>query len=222
LAGTRGRGISCIAVFGVVMGREVSGVWEDIEGVRGDVGDFSESAVLRRVNANSSSFSEMEWRRGDRRREGEGDMLDASLMSVGARVEISVSASESVPDEEASLADDAADDGRSSTSDGENECASERTLEGVVIDFPLCVPSNRCSELYTREKGYSSIHRSEENIVPTCITPLITTLVIRSWWRGWSYFSLYPTVLSCPFSICRRLKTGSSRLTNSLSSWSGE
>jgi hypothetical protein len=72
------------------------------------------------------------------------------------------------------------------------------------------VPSNRWNELYTREKGYSSIHRTEETIVPTCITPLITTFVIRSWWRGWSYFSLYPTVLSCPLSTCRRLKIGSS------------
>jgi hypothetical protein len=31
-----------------------------MDGVRGDVGDLRESAVLLRVNANSSSFSETE------------------------------------------------------------------------------------------------------------------------------------------------------------------
>jgi|SRR5438045_613574 len=82
-----------------------------MEGVRGDVGDFNESAVRLRVKANNSSFSETEWRRGDLRRYGSDDILDASLMSVGARVEMSVSASESVPDEEASLAHDAEDNG---------------------------------------------------------------------------------------------------------------
>jgi hypothetical protein len=87
-------------------------VWEDMEGVLGEVGDFRESAVLRRVRAANSSFSETEWRRGLLRREGEEDMLDVSLMSVDARVEMSVSASESVPDEDISLAEDADDDGR--------------------------------------------------------------------------------------------------------------
>jgi hypothetical protein len=80
-----------------------------MEGVRGDVGDFNESAVRLRVKASSSSFSETEWRRGDLRRDGREDILDASLMSVGARVEMSVSASESVPDEDASLPDDTDD-----------------------------------------------------------------------------------------------------------------
>src|ERR1700738_3528048 len=98
-----------------------------MEGVLGDVGDLSESAVLRRVKASNSSFSEMEWRRGDRRRDGEDDMLDASLISVGARVEMSVSASESVPDEDASLMDDADDEGRNAiSSDGERKvCCAE-------------------------------------------------------------------------------------------------
>ena len=80
-----------------------------MEGVRGDVGDFNESAVRLRVKANNSSFSETEWRRGDLRSDGSDDILDVSLMSVGARVEMSVSASESVPDEDASLADDGED-----------------------------------------------------------------------------------------------------------------
>jgi hypothetical protein len=39
-------------------------------------------------------------------------MLDASLMSVDASVETSVSASESVPEEETSLADEAEENGR--------------------------------------------------------------------------------------------------------------
>ena len=94
------------------MGRVVNGVLELIDGVRGDVGDFRESAVLRLVKANSSSFSEGVWRRGERRREGTEDMLDASLMSVAVRVETSVTTSESVPDEDASLADEAEDKGR--------------------------------------------------------------------------------------------------------------
>lgn len=83
-----------------------------MDGVRGEVGDFRESAVLRLVKAANSSFSETEWRRGDRRREGQDDILDASLISVDVNVEISVSASESVPDEDTSLADDADDEGR--------------------------------------------------------------------------------------------------------------
>jgi hypothetical protein len=91
-----------------------------MEGVRGDVGDFNESAVRLRVNASNSSFSETEWRRGDLRRDGRDDILDASLMSVGARVEISVSASESVPDEDASLPDDADDTGRRARISGES------------------------------------------------------------------------------------------------------
>jgi len=83
--------------------------------VRGDVGDLSESAVRRRVSANSSSFSATDWRRAERRSEEEGgmeDMLEASLMSVKARVETSVSASESVPEEETSLADEEGRKGR--------------------------------------------------------------------------------------------------------------
>jgi hypothetical protein len=94
------------------MGRGVSAILELMEGVRGEVGDFNESAVLRLVKANSSSFSEGAWSRGERRREGREDTLDASLISVGAIVEMSVSASESVPDEDKSLADEVADDGR--------------------------------------------------------------------------------------------------------------
>lgn len=90
-----------------------------MDGVRGDVGDLSESAVRRRVSANSSSFSATDWRRAERRREeeeeedgGMEDMLEASLMSVKARVETSVSASESVPEEETSLADEEGRKGR--------------------------------------------------------------------------------------------------------------
>lgn len=94
------------------MARGVSAVLELMEGVRGEVGDFNESAVLRLVKANSSSFSEGAWSRGERRREGREDTLEASLISVGAIVEMSVSASESVPDEDRSLADEVADDGR--------------------------------------------------------------------------------------------------------------
>ena len=48
------------------------------------------------------------------------DMLDASLISVDARVETSVSASESVPEEETSLADD----------DGRNGRLSEEVILG--------------------------------------------------------------------------------------------
>jgi len=129
----------------VVTGRVVKGVLEVIDGVRGDVGDFSESAVLRLVNASSSSFSEGVWRRGERRREGTEDMLDASLMSVGASVEISVSASESVPDEDASLADEAEDKGRIDICSGmamlgnvggrtgEDAGEQERTSRGVRL-----------------------------------------------------------------------------------------
>ena len=47
------------------------------------------------------------------------DILDASLMSVGAIVEVSVSASESVPDEDTSLADDVDDKGRDRVPSGE-------------------------------------------------------------------------------------------------------
>jgi hypothetical protein len=83
-----------------------------MEGVRGDVGDFNESAVRLRVKASNSSFSEMEWRRGDLRSEGVENMLDDSLTSVAVRVEMSVSASDSVPEEDASLADEVDDDGR--------------------------------------------------------------------------------------------------------------
>jgi hypothetical protein len=41
----------------VVIDKGVVDVVEVIEGVRGEVGDLRESAVLLRVNANSSSFS---------------------------------------------------------------------------------------------------------------------------------------------------------------------
>jgi len=114
--------MSCTAVLGVVMGRGVSGDGEVMDGVRGDVGDLRESAVLRRVNAANSSFSATDWRRGERRREegGMDDMLDASLISVDARVETSVSASESVPEEETSLADE----------DGRNGRLSEGVISG--------------------------------------------------------------------------------------------
>jgi len=94
------------------MDNDVAEVVEVIEGVRGEVGDFSESAVLRRVKANSSSFSATDWRRGERRREEAEVMLDASLMSVAANVETSVSASESVPEEDTSLAEEADENGR--------------------------------------------------------------------------------------------------------------
>jgi hypothetical protein len=55
--GMSGRGINCAAVFGVVTGNGDVDAVEDIDGVRGDVGDFSESAVRLRVSANNSSFS---------------------------------------------------------------------------------------------------------------------------------------------------------------------
>ena len=84
-----------------------------MEGVLGEVGDLSESAVRRRFNANNSSVSEDVWRRGERRREGAEEALETSLMSEGASVEMSVSASESVPEEDASLAEDEEEIGRS-------------------------------------------------------------------------------------------------------------
>jgi hypothetical protein len=215
----RGRGIICTAVFGVVMARDVV----DMDGVRGDVGDLSESAVLLRVKAKSSSFSEIEWRRGDRRREGEDDMLDASLMSVGASVDISVSASESVPEEDASLADDADDGGRRGrSSEGDKASCETRATALCAIDPCLCSPNNRCIELYTRAKGYNSTHNTPVTTFNTNITPLIAIFCCDRSWRDWSYFSLYPTVPSCPLSTCRRLNTGSARLTNSLSSLSDE
>lgn len=102
-----------------------------MEGVRGDVGDFNESAVRRRVKANNSSFSETEWRRGDLRRDGRDDILDASLISVGESVDMSVSASESVPDEEASLAEEADDNGR-------NGAPSEVARSGNVGGGSVC------------------------------------------------------------------------------------
>jgi len=110
-AGINGRGINCTAVLGVVTANEVC-VFDVMEGVRGEVGDFSESAVRRRLSAINSSFSEELWRRGERRREGIDEALDASLMSEGASVEMSVSASESVPEEDASLTDEEEDNGR--------------------------------------------------------------------------------------------------------------
>ena len=116
--------MSCTAVLGVVIGRGVNGDCEVIDGVRGEVGDFRESAVRLRVNAANSSFSATDWRRGERRRREDGgidDMLDASLISVDARVETSVSASESVPDDDSSLADD----------DGRNGRLSEDVISGV-------------------------------------------------------------------------------------------
>jgi hypothetical protein len=212
----RGRGIICTAVFGVVMARDVV----DMEGVRGDVGDLSESAVLLRVKAKSSSFSEIEWRRGDRRREGEDDMLDASLMSVGASVDISVSASESVPEEDASLADDADDGGRSGRPSDGKKVSCETT--GGALCACIRGPNSRCIELYNRAKGYNSTHNTPVTAFNTNITPLIATFCGGPSWRGWSYFSLYPTEPSCPLSTCRRLNTGSARLTNSLSSLSDE
>ena len=57
LTGIKGRGISCTAVLAVVMAKGVSGDCDVMDGVRGDVGDLRESAVLRRVNAANSSFS---------------------------------------------------------------------------------------------------------------------------------------------------------------------
>ena len=100
-----------------------------MDGVRGEVGDFNESAVLRCVKANNSSFSEREWRRGDLRRDVDNDILDASLISVGATVEMSVSASESVPDEDTSLAEDADDSGRRAISWGD-----EKSGNGLAIN----------------------------------------------------------------------------------------
>jgi hypothetical protein len=81
----------------VVVGRVVVLLDGVIDGVRGDVGDFNESAVRRRfVRAAKCSFS---WRRGDLRRErGEEE---GSVMSVWEEVmEMSVSASDSVEEEE--------------------------------------------------------------------------------------------------------------------------
>jgi hypothetical protein len=116
------------------MGRGVSVVFELIEGVRGEVGDFSESAVLRLVRANSSSLSEGAWSRGERRREGREDTLDASLISVGAIVEMSVSASESVPDEDRSLAEEVADDGRIGICSGTAMLGNEGGIMGEEDD----------------------------------------------------------------------------------------
>jgi len=106
--------MSCAAVLGVVTGKGDVAVVEVIDGVRGDVGDFNESAVRLRVNASNSSFSATEWRRGERRggEEAAEVKLEVSLMSVAAMVEISVSASESVLDEETSLAEEVEEKGR--------------------------------------------------------------------------------------------------------------
>jgi hypothetical protein len=126
--GIRGRGISCTAVLGVVTGRDVWRVCEEIEGVRGEVGDLSESAVRLWVKANNSSFSETEWRRGDLLSKGIEVKPDTSLMSVDVRVEISVSASDSVPVDEASLANEAEDNGRKGRASGD---VSSGNVEGI-------------------------------------------------------------------------------------------
>jgi hypothetical protein len=201
--------------LGVVIANAVNGVCEEMDGVRGDVGDLSESAVLRRVKARSSSFSDIDWRRGERRREGDEDILEASLISVGARVDTSVSASESVPDDEASLADD---DGRRGISSDVNAF----DVDGIAEDICLFRSSNRFSELYTLANGKRSTHMRDVTMSLTYIAPLIMAVVGR--WRlvACSYFSLYPTLSSWPFSTCRRLRTASPGRENSLLSFSSE
>jgi hypothetical protein len=119
--GTSGRGTSCAAVFDVVTGRAVVDVAELIDGVRGDVGDFKESAVLLRFKAINSSFSasdgcvravvgcdDVDDDREDISSGLEGEVIEAI-------VETSVSGSESVPEDEISLVDE--ESGRSTSSE---------------------------------------------------------------------------------------------------------
>jgi len=160
-----------------------------MEGVRGDVGDLRESAVLRRVNANSSSFSETEWSRGDRRSEGIEDMLEASLMSVAARVEMSVSASDSVPDDDASLAEDAEDGGRSGRLSVDVTSGNAEEIEASVSlrigwAFRMCpLDDSRLREPYTRANGYNRTQRTLVTTMKTDFIPLINALgdcILRS------------------------------------------
>ena len=59
-------------------------------------------------------------------------MVDASLMSVAARVEMSVSASDSVPDDDASLAEDADDGGRRGRLSGDVTSGNADEIEASV------------------------------------------------------------------------------------------
>ena len=195
-----------------------------MEGVLGDVGDLRESAVLLRFNSNSSSFSETELRRGDRRREGMDDMLDASLMSVAARVEMSVSVSDSVPEVEASLAEDADDGGRSGRLSGDVTSGNAEEIGARVSgrtgrEFCICpLDTSRLSVRYTRVKGNSRDQRTLIIAMKTDFSPLINILgdcLLR--FVGGS-FSLHSCV-SGAFPTCRLRSRGSFPGTTSGSSW---
>src|SRR5271169_2992357 len=93
-------------------------------------------------------------------------MVDASLMSVAARVETSVSASDSVPDDDASLAEDAEDGGRKGRLSGDITSGNAEEIEArvsgrmgrVFCMWPL--DNSRLRELYARKNGYSNTQRT--------------------------------------------------------------
>ena len=116
-------------------------------------------------------------------------MVDASLMSVAARVEMSVSASDSVPDDDASLAEDADDGGRRGRLSGDVTSGNADEIEGSVSLrirwlFGMCpLDNNLLREPYTRAKGYSMTQRTLVIAMKTDFTPLIRTLgdcILRS------------------------------------------
>jgi hypothetical protein len=116
-------------------------------------------------------------------------MVDASLMSVAARVEMSVSASDSVPDDDASLAEEADDGGRRGrlsddvTSGNADEIEASVSLRTGWL-FGMCLlDDSLLREPYTRAKGYSMTQRTLVIAMKTDFTPLIRTLgdcILRS------------------------------------------
>lgn len=66
-------------------------------------------------------------------------MLDMSLMSVDVRLEISVSASESVPVDDASLADEAEDSGRKGREWGDVISGKVAGIGGSVCEGIECL-----------------------------------------------------------------------------------
>jgi hypothetical protein len=116
-------------------------------------------------------------------------MLEASLMSVAVRVETSVSASDSVPDDEASLAEDAEDAGRRGRLSADVTSGNAEEIEASVsgrMGRVFCMfrlDNSRLSELYTRANGYSNTQRTLIIAMKTDFIPLISTLgdcILRS------------------------------------------
>jgi hypothetical protein len=110
-------------------------------------------------------------------------------MSVAARVEMSVSASDSVPDDDASLAEDAEDGGRMGRLSGDVTSGNAEEIEASVsgrMGRVLCrcpLDNSRLSEPYTRENGYSNIQRTLEIAMKTDFIPLVSILgdcILRS------------------------------------------